>query len=64
MLDVRFCRKCYLAAIAPLSAIQRCLKAHLGVGADTVQSLVADKDGIQVIDDQDVNVAELIERVF
>ena len=39
--------------LAPLSAIQRCLKAHLGVGADTVQSLVADKDGIQVIDDQD-----------
>lgn len=41
--------------IAPLSAIQRCLKAHLGVGADTVQSLVADKDGIEVIDDFDTN---------
>jgi len=43
--------------------IERCMKRHLGVGADTVQSLVSEApgDGVQVIDrlaDEDVDLAE------
>ncbi len=38
--------------LAPSAEIQRCIRRYLGVGADTVQSLVSDSDaeGIQVID--------------
>ena len=39
-------------ALAPLSDIDRCLKRFLGVGADTVQSMIsqAGENGLQVID--------------
>ena len=38
-------------ALAPLSEIERCLKQSLGVGADTVQSLVSEAEPmIQVLD--------------
>jgi general secretion pathway protein E/type IV pilus assembly protein PilB len=42
-------------ALAPAAEIARCLRQHLGVGADTVQSLVSDSvaAGIQVLDDSD-----------
>jgi general secretion pathway protein E/type IV pilus assembly protein PilB len=51
-----------LPALAPPAEILRCVKQHLGVGADTVQSLVSDaaEAGIQVVGDTDeaVNLAE------
>ena len=38
-------------ALAPSAEIDRCLKSLLGVGADTLQSLVSDADaGVQVVD--------------
>ena len=40
-------------ALAPSSEIERCLKRHLGVGADTLQTLVSDAtDDVQVIDNR------------
>lgn len=40
-------------ALAPSAEIDRCLKKLLGVGADTLQSLVSDaRDAVQVIDTQ------------
>ncbi len=42
-------------ALAPAAEIARCIRAHLGVGADTVQSLVSDaaEAGIRVLDEAD-----------
>jgi len=39
-------------ALAPLADIDRCIKRHLGVGADTVQSMISEagENGLQVID--------------
>ena len=53
-------------ALAPASEIDRCIKRCLGVGADTVQSLVseASENGIQVVDqetDEDVDLAHVAE---
>jgi general secretion pathway protein E/type IV pilus assembly protein PilB len=52
-------------ALAPAADIDRCLKALLGVGADTVQSLVSEAEtGVQVVDhesDEDVDLAEAAE---
>ena len=53
-------------ALAPEADIDRCLKSLLGVGADTVQSLVSEAGdaGVQVLDhdsDEDVDLAEAAE---
>jgi len=50
-------------ALAPSSEIDRCLKEFLGIGADTVQSMVSDADGngIQVLGQdtyEDVDVTQ------
>ena len=39
-------------ALAPLADIDRCIKRYLGVGADTVQSMISEagENGLQVID--------------
>ena len=52
--------------LASTEEIQRCTKRHLGVGADTVQSLVSEaaENGIQVLDtggDEDVDLMEAAE---
>lgn len=39
--------------LAPVSEIDRCLKAVLGVGADTLQSMASEDDGIKVMEDPD-----------
>jgi len=52
------------AVLATSAEIDRCLKSLLGVGADTVQSLVSESDGVQVVDqdsDEDVDLAEAAE---
>ena len=53
-------------ALAPSTEISRCIKSSLGVGADTVQSLVseASEDGVQVVEqdaDEDVDLTEAAE---
>jgi len=48
-------------ALAPAAEIDRCLKRCLGVGADTVQSMVADGGAVQVVDhdaDDGVDLSE------
>jgi general secretion pathway protein E/type IV pilus assembly protein PilB len=40
-------------ALAPSSEIERALKKLLGVGADTIQSLNAENDGLQVLDNHE-----------
>ncbi len=48
------CGRDLTLALAPVEEIDRCLKRVLGVGADTLQTLSAAKDELQVIDsDQD-----------
>jgi len=42
-------------ALAPAEEIDRCLKRVLGVGADTIQSLAAEKEDFQVIDSEAEN---------
>jgi len=46
-------RECRLV-LAPTAEIQRCIKRFLGVGADTVQSLVSDANGayVEVVTDE------------
>ena len=39
------------AVIAPVGEIDRCIKRLLGIGADTLQSLAADGDGVKVLED-------------
>jgi len=53
-------------ALAPLADIDRCIKQHLGVGADTVQSMISEagENGLQVIEtdaDEDMNLTEAAE---
>jgi len=52
-------------ALASAAEIERCLKQHLGVGADTMQSLVSDAgDAVQVLDlapDDDVDLTHAAE---
>jgi type II secretion system protein E len=52
--------------LAPLADIDRCIKRHLGVGADTVQSMIsqAGENGLQVIDtdaDDDMDLTQAAE---
>jgi general secretion pathway protein E len=49
-----------MPALAPQAEIERCLKKTLGVGADTLQSLDQNNDGLQVLDadkDEDLDLA-------
>ena len=53
-------------ALAPLAEIDRCVKRYLGVGADTVQSMISEagENGIQVIDtdaDDDMDLTDAAE---
>jgi len=48
-------------ALAPITDIDRCLKRHLGVGADSVQSMISDAEdsGLKIIDqdtDEDMDL--------
>jgi len=53
--------KDFIPVLAPREEIARCLKELLGVGADTVQSLVSDADasGIQIINREEDGEADL-----
>jgi len=58
--------KDFQMALAPLVDIDRCIKRFLGVGADTVQSMISEagENGLQVIDtaeDEDMNLTEAAE---
>ncbi len=44
--------KDYTLALAPVAEIDRALKKLLGVGADTIQSLSAEKEDVQVLDEE------------
>jgi len=60
--ELRLAAGCEVRAVLASSAeIQRCIRRHLGVGADTVQSLVSDSDaeGIQVIDEESDGTVDL-----
>ncbi len=53
-------------ALSPLADIDRCIKQYLGVGADTVQSMISEagENGLQVIEtdaDEDMNLTEAAE---
>jgi type II secretion system protein E len=53
-------------ALAPLAEIDRCIKRYLGVGADTVQSMISEagENGLQVIDteaNEDMDLTEAAE---
>ncbi len=53
-------------ALAPLTEIDRCIKRYLGVGADTVQSMISEagENGLQVIDteaDEDMDLTQAAE---
>lgn len=53
-------------ALAPLAEIDQCIKQYLGVGADTVQSMISEagENGLQVIDtdtDGDMDLTEAAE---
>ena len=53
-------------ALAPLAEIDRCIKRYLGVGADTVQSMISEagENGLQVIDtdsDEDMDLTDAAE---
>jgi type II secretion system protein E len=53
-------------AVAPRADIDRCIKRYLGVGADTVQSMIseADESGLKVIDaetDEDMDLTDAAE---
>ena len=53
-------------ALAPLADIDRCIKQYLGVGADTVQSMISEagENGFQVIDtdvEDDMDLTEAAE---
>jgi general secretion pathway protein E len=56
----------FQVALAPLADIDRCIKRYLGVGADTVQSMLsaAGENGLQVIDtdaDEDMDLTQAAE---
>ncbi|MHC4994140.1 MAG: GspE/PulE family protein [Planctomycetota bacterium] len=48
--------------LAPSSEVSRCIKSFLGVGADTLQTLVSDaEDGIEILDegfDEDIDLSD------
>jgi len=51
----------FTVALAPITDIDRCLKRHLGVGADSVQSMISDAQdsGLKIIDqdtDEDMDL--------
>ena len=53
-------------ALAPLADIDRCIKRYLGVGADTVQSMISEagENGLQIIDtdaDDDMDLTDAAE---
>jgi general secretion pathway protein E/type IV pilus assembly protein PilB len=55
--------KDFLIALAPLAEIDRCAKKYLGVGADTVQSMISEagENGFQVIEtdaDEDMDLTQ------
>src|ERR1051325_4808779 len=47
--------------LAPTPEIDRCIKAHLGIGADTLQSMATENNGVKVVeeesDDMDLSAA-------
>lgn len=52
--------------LAPLAEIDRCIKQHLGVGADTVQSMISEagENGLRVIEadtDEDMDLTDAAE---
>jgi len=56
----------FRVALAPLAEIDRCIKRYLGVGADTVQSMISEagENGLQVIDtdaDDDMDLTDAAE---
>jgi general secretion pathway protein E/type IV pilus assembly protein PilB len=56
----------FQVALAPLTDIDRCIKRYLGVGADTVQSMISEAggNGLQVIDtdaDEDMDLTQAAE---
>lgn len=56
----------FQVALAPLADIDRCIKKHLGVGADTVQSMISEagENGFRVIDtesDDDMDLTQAAE---
>ncbi|MGE5295886.1 MAG: type II/IV secretion system protein, partial [Solirubrobacterales bacterium] len=56
----------FQVALAPLADIDRCIKRYLGVGADTVQSMISEagENGLQVVDtelDDDMDLTEAAE---
>ncbi len=56
----------FQVALAPLTDIDRCIKLYLGVGADTVQSMLSEagENGLQVIDtdsDDDMDLTDAAE---
>jgi type II secretion system protein E len=56
----------FQAALAPLADIDRCIKRSLGVGADTVQSMISEagENGLRVIDteaDEDMDLTQAAE---
>lgn len=58
--------KDFQIALAPLADIDRCIKQYLGVGADTVQSMISEagENGFQVIDtdaEDDMDLTEAAE---
>lgn len=55
--------KDFEVGLAPLSDIDRCLKRFLGVGADTVQSMISEagENGLQVIDTDPEDQMDLTE---
>jgi hypothetical protein len=60
--ELRLASGCQVRPVlAPASEIQRCIRRHLGVGADTVQSLVSDSgtEAIQVIDEETDGTVDL-----
>ncbi len=56
----------FRVALAPLAEIDRCIKKYLGVGADTVQTMISEagENGLQVIDteaDDDMDLTDAAE---
>jgi len=56
----------FQVGLAPQAAIDRCIKRYLGVGADTVQSMISEagENGLQVIDteaDDDMDLTQAAE---
>ncbi len=45
--------------LATAADIERCMKKFLGVGADTLQSLMKDEDGLQVVENEDNGEVDL-----